>query len=420
MTSSSRTHFLSLAALMLLWTPAAPTLAGQATNSAAADRAIVGIQLSFKRDPRVIDPYRGIEPWVTGSNYNSATAQEVVEVRAAGVDAGGKVAKIDPEWKASDPDMVTISPARGDEVKVRVHKAGESNLTVTYQGHVKELVIKAKYVGTFMVFEIAAATVAPGNGGAAAQMNPALKSRAAQISYAAGMRLAGTLRKQSVEADPELVSQAVRDVLAGGPTLMTETQASSALFGVETELNVTAAALERKQIAEKNKRAGARFLAQNKRQDGVVALPSGLQYKVLRSGHGKKPTALDVAVCHYKGTLLDGTEFDNSRKTQSASAVRFPVRSVIRGWQEALKRMPAGSTWQLFVPPELAYGERGMPRARIPANATLIFEVELLGVQDGTSSAAVAAAASPKSLEKVLTSEQIASLKNAAQAEHVD
>jgi len=133
-----------------------------------------------------------------------------------------------------------------------------------------------------------------------------------------------------------------------------------------------------KTLGEKNRKEGEAFLAENKTKDGVVALPSGLQYKILKEGDGKKPTADDAVVCNYRGTLLDGTEFDSSFKRNQPAT--FPVKGVIKGWTEALQLMPAGSKWQLFIPPSLGYGERGAANL-IGPNATLIFEVELISIQ---------------------------------------
>ena len=198
-----RTFLLVVAALPFVLVPGAARAQGAAAPASTA--SVTGIQLSFKRDPRMVDPFRGIAPWVTGSNYTGATAQDTVEVRAEGVDAAGKPTKISPEWSASDPEMVTVSPSQGDNVKITVHKAGESKLKITYRGLSKELVVTAKYVGKFMLFEIAPPTPAKPKGPSATEMNPALKDQNAQISYAAGMRLAKTLRKQSVEVDPDLV-----------------------------------------------------------------------------------------------------------------------------------------------------------------------------------------------------------------------
>jgi FKBP-type peptidyl-prolyl cis-trans isomerase len=385
------------------------TLAAQDEAPRTATASVTGIQLSFKRDPRMVDSFRGIRPWVTGSNYTGATAQDSVEVRAEGVNATGNSVKISPEWSSSDAQMITVSPSQGDTVKITVHKAGESRLKITYQGLSKELVVKAQYVGKFIVFEIAPPPAKP-KGAAATEVGPALKGQKEQISYAAGMRLAKTLRKQSVEVDPELVKQGLNDVLSGGSTLMSDDQVQTALMGVETELNVTEAVLEREKVAKRNKDASEQFLAENKKKEGVVSLSSGLQYKVLKSGDGKKPTALDVAVCQYKGSLIDGTEFDNSYKRKDGGPVNFPVRAVIKGWQEALRLMPAGSRWQIVVPPNLAYGERGVPRAKIPPNAALVFDVELLAVKEPGYQA-------PPASISVVTPEQIDALTKTIQAQ---
>jgi FKBP-type peptidyl-prolyl cis-trans isomerase FklB len=206
----------------------------------------------------------------------------------------------------------------------------------------------------------------------------ALKTSKDKFSYALGMRMGANLKKQEVPVDPAILSRGLRDALGGGKTLMTEQEAQAALSDVQNDL--------RKKQQEKmqaegaaNKKDGDAFLAANKGKDGVVTTPSGLQYKILKEGTGPKPAATDSVVCNYKGTLINGTEFDSSYKRGQPAT--FPVSGVIKGWTEALQLMPVGSKWQLFIPSELAYGERG-PGPEIGPNSTLIFEVELLSIQD--------------------------------------
>jgi FKBP-type peptidyl-prolyl cis-trans isomerase FklB len=415
MVYNHRTCLLAVVTLLLIVVPDAARAQGAAP--AAAKGAITGIQLTFKRDLRDVDPFRGIGLWSTAPVYTGAAAQDTVEIRAEGVDAGGKPTRISPEWSASDTEMVTISPSHGDDVNITVHKAGESKVTITYQGVSKELVITAQYEGKLMLLHINPPAPPKPAEPVAAEMNPALKDQKAQISYAAGMRLAKTLRKQSVDADPDLVKQGMKDVIAGGPTLMSDDQAQAALKGVETELNVTEANLERKKFTDSSKKEAEEFLAENKKKDGVVTLPSGLQYKIIKAGDGKKPTGLDFAVCQYRGTLTDGTEFDNSYKRKDGGPVSFPLRSVIKGWQEALTLMPAGSQWQLFVPPDLAYGERGVPKAKIPPNAALIFDVELLSVKESGPELATAPPTTKAANVPGLTPELIDKLKKMVEGE---
>jgi FKBP-type peptidyl-prolyl cis-trans isomerase FklB len=210
-------------------------------------------------------------------------------------------------------------------------------------------------------------------GTASAQEASELKSPKARLSYALGMDLGNQFKGQSVELDPDSFARALKDVMSGRKLLMTEEQARATL----AELQKTIMQKEQAQ-AEKNKAGGQAFLAKNKTAAGVVTLPSGLQYKILKAGAGKKPTLEDTVVCHYRGTLINGTEFDSSYKGNEP--VSFPLKGVIKGWTEALQLMPMGSKWQLFIPPGLAYGDRGAGDA-VPPNATLIFEVELLSIK---------------------------------------
>lgn len=206
----------------------------------------------------------------------------------------------------------------------------------------------------------------------------ALTTQKDKFSYALGMNLGTSLHRQSVPVDPNILLRGLKDSLAGGKTLLTEDQAKAALTEVQNEMRKKQQ--EQMQAAgEANKKEGEAFLAANKGKDGVVTLPSGLQYKVLTQGTGPKPAAADTVVCNYRGTLINGTEFDSSYKRGQPAT--FPVSGVIKGWTEALPLMPVGSKWQLFIPAELAYGERA-PGPEIGPNATLIFEVELLSIQD--------------------------------------
>jgi len=205
----------------------------------------------------------------------------------------------------------------------------------------------------------------------------ALKTQKDKVSYALGANLGMNLHNQSVEVDPAIVLRGLKDALAGGKMLLTDDQAKGALMQLQAE--VRSKQQEKMKVAgEMNKKEGVEFLAVNKAKEGVVTLPSGLQYKILTEGTGPKPAASDTVVCNYRGTLISGAEFDSSYKRGQPAS--FPVNGVIKGWTEALQLMPVGSKWQLFVPAELGYGDRGAG-ADIGPSATLIFEVELLSIQ---------------------------------------
>jgi FKBP-type peptidyl-prolyl cis-trans isomerase len=204
-----------------------------------------------------------------------------------------------------------------------------------------------------------------------------LKTDKDKQSYAIGMNIGATMRRQSVDIDPAILERGLNDALAGGKTLLTEDEAKAVMTSLQAE--VRKAQEEKAQVAaDTNKKEGDAFLAENKTKEGVVALPSGLQYKVLTEGSGPKPTANDSVVCNYRGTLLNGTEFDSSYK--HGQPITIPVGRVIKGWSEALQLMPVGSKWQLFIPPDLAYGPRGAGND-IGPDATIVFEVELLSIQ---------------------------------------
>jgi FKBP-type peptidyl-prolyl cis-trans isomerase FklB len=222
-------------------------------------------------------------------------------------------------------------------------------------------------------------TAKPGASGAGKTQVPlALKTQKDKFSYALGMNLGANLHKQSVPVDPNIMARGLKDALAGGKTLLTEEEARAAITTVQNDMREKQQA-KMQAAGGANKKEGEAFLADNKSKEGVIALPSGLQYKVLKEGNGPKPTATDSVVCNYRGTLINGTEFDSS--TKHGGPATFPVNGVIKGWTEALQLMPVGSKWQLFVPSDLAYAERGAG-GDIGPNATLIFEVELVSIQN--------------------------------------
>ena len=204
-----------------------------------------------------------------------------------------------------------------------------------------------------------------------------LKDDKEKTSYALGMNIAHTIKAQPIDLDQNAFMQGVKDILAGNKTLLSEQEMAAVLAALQADMNARAAE-KAKQVGEMNKSEGAAFLAANKTKEGVVALPSGLQYKIITAGTGPKPTAADTVICNYRGTLIGGKEFDSSYKRGQPAT--FPVGRVIKGWTEALQLMPVGSKWQLFIPGDLAYAERGAG-PDIGPNATLIFEVELISIQ---------------------------------------
>jgi FKBP-type peptidyl-prolyl cis-trans isomerase FklB len=204
-----------------------------------------------------------------------------------------------------------------------------------------------------------------------------------KFSYALGMNFGESFRKQGLDVDTAVFTKALTEAFTTGKTAMTEDDMKAVLTAAAADIRKKQAA----QQAEKSEQAqkdGEKFLADNKTKDSVVTLPSGLQYKILKQGTGDKPTLEDTVICNYKGTLIDGTEFDASEK--HGGPATFPVKGVIAGWTEALQLMPVGSKWQLFVPANLAYGQQGPPE--IGPNATLIFEVELVSIQKAGAPAA--------------------------------
>jgi FKBP-type peptidyl-prolyl cis-trans isomerase FklB len=205
-----------------------------------------------------------------------------------------------------------------------------------------------------------------------------LKTQKDKLSYAIGMNIGQSMKKDSLDIDPAIVQRGLKDAMSGAKPLMTDEEAKAIMTEFRTAMTKKKEA-EAQQIGEANKQAGQQFLAANKDKPGVVALPSGLQYKILKEGTGPKPTATDTVVCNYRGTLINGTEFDSSYK--GGQPATFPVNQVIKGWTEVLQLMPVGSKWQVFVPSDLAYGAHS-PAPEIGPNSMLIFEIDLLSIQE--------------------------------------
>jgi len=199
-----------------------------------------------------------------------------------------------------------------------------------------------------------------------------------KLSYAIGMTIGEGMKKDAPDIDTAIVMQALKDALAGGKLLMTDEEAKGVMNSFRAEM-IKKKQAEELRLSETNKQAGEKFLAENKAKEGVVTLPDGLQYKIIKQGTGPKPTASDTVVTNYRGTLIDGTEFDSSYKRGQPAT--FPVGQVIKGWTEALQLMPVGSKWELYVPADLAYGQRS-PGPEIGPNSTLIFDVELLSIEN--------------------------------------
>jgi FKBP-type peptidyl-prolyl cis-trans isomerase FklB len=211
--------------------------------------------------------------------------------------------------------------------------------------------------------------------------NIELKDQKDKVSYSIGMNIGNNLKKQSIEVSPDILLQGIKDALSGGKTLMTEKEVNETMMNFQKEVMAKQQA-RMKELAEKNKKEGEAFLAENKKKEGVITLPSGLQYKVIKEGDGKIPTINDTVTVNYRGTLIDGKEFDSSYTR--GQPVTFPVKGVIPGFSEALQLMKVGSKWQLFIPSNLAYGERGAGE-EIGPGATLIFELELVSIKEGAS-----------------------------------
>lgn len=249
-----------------------------------------------------------------------------------------------------------------------------------------------------------------------------------KLSYSIGMWAGGNLKRQltqdEIGIDPDLMLKAFKDSFSGGATQITEAQMREVLTALTKDLRAKAAekqkamAEKNKELGEKNKKDGEAFLAANKTKPGVKSFDSGLQYQVLTEGTGGIPKPGDTVSVNYRGSLIDGNEFDSSKPGQPTS---FPVTGVIPGWTEALEHMKAGSKWKLFIPSNLAYGERGHG-VKLPPNSTLIFDVELVSVQPAPVAAAnppAVAAATPPLTSDIIKVPSADELKKGAKIETI-
>ena len=207
-----------------------------------------------------------------------------------------------------------------------------------------------------------------------AQKKGTPKTQKEKVSYSLGMNIGKNMKMQGIEVDQEYLVKGMRDALSNAKAAMSEKDMETAMKAFQQEMQT-------KQIYadDKNKKDGEAFLAANKKKDGVITLASGLQYKVIKMGTGPKPTSLQIVTCNYRGTFIDGKEFDSSMRY--GRPAEFPVNGVIKGWTEALQLMPVGSKWELYIPSDLAYGEKGS-QPTIRPNSTLIFEIELLSISN--------------------------------------
>ncbi|MEA3278062.1 MAG: FKBP-type peptidyl-prolyl cis-trans isomerase [Pseudomonadota bacterium] len=211
----------------------------------------------------------------------------------------------------------------------------------------------------------------------ATEQPPELKDQKDKSSYAVGYQLGENLVKQQVPVNVDAVLSGVREALAGQSSRLTPEETKAAREDLRNQVR-EAREKKLKEQAAKNLEAGKAFLEENAKKEGVQSLPSGLQYKVITEGSGPSPQATDTVTVHYSGKLTDGMEFDSSHRRKKPAS--FRVNGVIKGWTEGLQLMQEGAKWELVIPPELGYGERGAP-PRIPGNSVLVFEVELLSVK---------------------------------------
>lgn len=202
------------------------------------------------------------------------------------------------------------------------------------------------------------------------------KSQMDTVSYIIGTNMGASFKQNGIEINKELMLNGMDEGLNGNIPLFSDSVIKKVMTSFQKEMMAKQDS-KKKDEAEKNKKEGAKFMSENKKKDGVVSLPNGMQYKILKAGTGAKPIETDMVKVNYEGRLLDGKIFDSSYERKEPAS--FPLNQVIKGWTEGLQLMPVGSTWELYIPAELAYGDR--QTGNIPSGATLIFKVELLSIE---------------------------------------
>jgi FKBP-type peptidyl-prolyl cis-trans isomerase len=347
-----------------------------------AEATAVGLAFSFKLDPRLTRAQYMGDRWVAPTTYmiNHDGTSATVEARAHVTDVNGQPLPVRPRWQPADPAMVTVMPDEGIDVTITVHRAGESRLVVTADGVSRDLNVKAVQNKDALLVEIA--QVPPAGTPEGQERAKILEGQTERMGYALGVDFGRKLMQHRAEVDADSLMKGLTDAL-GGKALLTEEELRGALVAYQSQQQAKQPKDRgdgRVDLAEKNRSEGEAFLAENKTKVGVITLDSGLQYRVIAAGDGAKPTVDDRIVCHYRGTSVDGKEFESSYKRQKPAM--FALKKVIKGWREALQRMPVGSRWQLFIPADLAYGARGS-RTGIGPNQTLVFEIELLSIREG-------------------------------------
>lgn len=236
---------------------------------------------------------------------------------------------------------------------------------------------------TSLVFSLLAAPLIAQNPVPGATAAPPPTTPKDQASYGIGMSVGASLKGQGLDAEiinPAMLARGIIDALAGAKPALTQEQLAAAMQQFEATMQAKQQRMQaqQQQLGAKAQTEGAAFLAKNAKAEGVKVLPSGLQYKVQKSGTGASPKATDTVRVHYHGTLINGEKFDSS--VERGEPAEFPVNRVIAGWTEALQLMKVGDKWQLFIPSDLAYGPQGRP-PQIPPHSVLVFDVELLDVK---------------------------------------